>query len=246
MKFITYMCAMFVLFTVLSTAAFADNAATVDGVSATVENYNLTYTEASDLKDTRGFAIPGDVAFPGMPGYFGEKDKTSHNFIPVEYMTLFQKYWDVRQVDNMLKKKTSKDIQVRALYAASKVPSKEMYVATVAPDSKNVRTLAFATVAAKSKSGISPGVFAQTLKEASKLGANYVMFMGQGTTSTVTSWGVGVGFSHTNADLKGGGNGSSGVSTGGTGWSYGEAKYVFKPWVQAAFLKIPAADLPTR
>ena len=185
-----------------------------------------------------------------MPAYFGD-DMPGHEFIPLKKLIMFTTVWDVQQAKNMLKGYTgTKDVEVRSLLAANAniAETNKIYVSIIGPASKNIEQVAFATVSATSKYAISADVFARMIVEASKVGANYEMFMAEGVDKTIASWGVGIGFSHTNADLKGGGNGSSGTSVAGAGATYGEARYEKRPWLQATFLKVPdlvAAPLPS-
>lgn len=246
MKF-TKIFAIFALIMLIAGPAMADvtsgSTAEVGSVSAMLIN------EAADLKDGRGFAIPGEVIFPGTPGYFGEATP-GHNFIPLSKLTMFTTVWDVQSARNMLAGLDGmKDVQVRSLLATNDtLDINKIYVSIEKPTATDVQQAAFATVAASGTASISADVFAQMLVEAADIGANYVMFLAEGVNRRVMAWGVGLGLSHTNADLKGGGNGSSGVTTGGTGISYGQAGYIDKPWLQATFLRIPSlteAPLPT-
>lgn len=225
-----------------NSAALADasnNADASANASNYIDNRSFDYQEASDLKDARSFGVPGDMVFPGTPGYFGEACP-GHAFMPIAKIIMFTQAWDVNSAKNMLKGRDgAKDVQVRKLYDSEGVlTTDKIHVSINKPNAENIQPLAFATVAAKSGSSISADVFAKMLVRASEVGANHVMFLAEGVNRKVAAWGFGIGFNHTNADLKGGGNGSSGMSTGGTGWSYGEAGYVDKPWLQAVFLHV--------
>ena len=226
----------------LSTSTAVDNTDISDN-DVFIDNSDNSYHEAADLKDARGFGVPGDMVFPGTPGYFGEACP-GHAFMPIAKIIMFTQAWDVDSAKNMLKGRDgAKDVQVRKLYGSEGVlETDKIHVSINKPNAENIKPLAFATVAAKSGSSISADVFAKMLVRASEVGANHVMFLAEGVNRKVAAWGFGIGFNHTNADLKGGGNGSSGMSTGGTGWSYGEAGYVDKPWLQAVFLHVPSVD----
>jgi hypothetical protein len=210
---------------------------------------------ATDLKQGRGFAIPGEVLFPGTPGYFGD-DTPGHEFIPLAKLTQFITVWDVAAAKNMLKGYTgSKDVEVRALMATDKTEvTDKIYVSITKPAAKDIQLRAFATVASTSKYSISADVFAKMLVEASANGANYVMFLAEGVDKTIVSWGAGIGATHTNSDLKGDGNGSAGTSVFGAGLTYGEARYQKRPWMQADYLRVaslteaplPVVDTPEK
>ena len=63
----------------------ADADAVVSDVSASISTNVTNYP--SDLNDGRGFAIPGEVIFPGTPGYFGEATP-GHRFIPLNKLLM--------------------------------------------------------------------------------------------------------------------------------------------------------------
>ncbi len=209
--------------------------------------YNSEYHEAVDLKDGRSFPIPGDVTYPVGPSYFAKPTRT-HTLIPVEKIIANMSVWDVASAKNMLNGtinfKCGKNVQVRALVPRDDItPTKRVFVSVEAPTVEYYSKVAFATVAATGSNSISPDVFAKMLVEASKLGANYVQFLAEGVNQNISTWGVGIGLSYTQADLAGTGNGRGSTATGGTGWSYGEAGYKQKPWLQAVFHKVPNLEL---
>lgn len=237
-KAVSYLCGVLMLVSIFTSIGFAKSTQADSKADASVVYAPVTIQEASDLKDARGFGIPGDIVFPGTPGYFGEATP-GHQFMPISKIIMFTEAWEISSAEQMLKGRDgSKDVQVRALYDRSGMKATKLINVSIDKPEGTLKPLAFATVAATSKSSISADVFAKMLVRASEVGANHIMFLAEGVNRNVTSWGVGIGFNHTNADLKGGGNGSSGMSTGGTGWSMGEAGYVDKPWLQAVFLRV--------
>lgn len=211
-----------------------------NALSNTTSNAILV-NESTDLKDGRGFAISSEMVYPALPGYFGEATP-GHRFIPLAKLLAFDTVWTIEEAKSMLDGSTgSKDVQIRYLVSIGKEVASESIVtcAIKAPDKvKSPKRIAYGTIVATGKDSISADVLAKTLVAASKAGANYIQFLAEGVNREVTASGFGIGFNHTNADLKGSGNGSSGVSSGGTGYSYGKAGYVDKPWLQFAFFKV--------
>jgi hypothetical protein len=254
---LTKIFAIFTIFMMLTVPAMADTAATAtagatagSAVAGDISpNQEITINNpATDLKQGRGFAIPGEVLFPGTPGYFGD-DTPGHEFMPLSKITMFTTIWDVQAAKNMLKGWTgSKQVNVRALMATDDTEvTDKIYVSIAKPTADDIQQRGFVTVASTSKSSISADVFAKMLVAASENGGNYIMFTAEGVNKTIVAWGAGIGATHTNTDLKGSGNGSAGSSVFGAGLTYGEARYQKRPYLQGIILRIPsliAAPLP--
>lgn len=62
-------------------------------------------------------------------------------------------------------------------------------------------------------------------KKAKALGAKRVIFLTEGSSKELTSWGVGIGFSYSYAKVDSDPSGGGGVGAGGTGWSMGKGAY---------------------
>jgi hypothetical protein len=202
--------------------------------------------EAADLSQGRGFAIPGEIIFPGTPGYFGEATP-GHRFIPLNKLLRFVTVWDAEKAKAMLKGSTgAKDIQIRDLYAgAETTPAALVYCSIAAPEDLGaivVDQRAIGTVAATNKKSISADVLAVAIVKASETGSNFILFMAEGVNREVDAHGWGIGFHTTQASLHGGGNGSSNVSSGGLGYSRGWSGYIDYPWLQFTFLAVEGID----
>lgn len=202
--------------------------------------------EAPDLAQGRGFAIPGEIIFPGTPGYFGEATP-GHRFIPLNKLLRFVTVWDAEKAKAMLKGSTgAKDIQIRDLYAgAETTPAALVYCSIAAPEDLGaivVDQRAIGTVAATNKKSISADVLAVAIVKASETGSNFILFMAEGVNREVDAHGWGIGFHTTQASLHGGGNGSSNVSSGGLGYSRGWSGYIDYPWLQFTFLAVEGID----
>lgn len=223
---------------VLPAFAFADSSSTANNVSATVnQNY-----QASNLNGGRNFAIPGEMLFPGTPGYYGASTP-GHRFIPLNKLLMYTTAWSVNAAKNMLSHSTgSKDIEIRDLIATSKtVPSKIVYCSILRPDANGATVeeqVSIGTIAATGGKSISADVLAKAIVEASVRGANYIQFMAEGVNREVSASGFGIGFNTTQAQIYSGDNSKSNVSTGGFGYSHGWAGYIDYPWLQFTFLKV--------
>lgn len=62
-------------------------------------------------------------------------------------------------------------------------------------------------------------------KRARAMGASKVIFLTEGSTKVLSSWGVGIGLSYNSATVDSKPSGSGSVGSGGTGWSMGKARY---------------------
>ena len=219
--------------------------ATSEADSIAVNNLNQ-YSEAADLNTGRGFAIPGDTIFPGTPGYYGEATP-GHRFIPLKKLLMFVTIWNANKAANMLTGRTgSKDIQIRDLIATKDAdPAKLVYCSIVKPSAVGANTteqVSIGTVAAKNCKSISADVLAEAIVNASKRGANYIMFMAEGINREIDAQGFGIGFNTTQAQLHSSDNSKSNVSTGGLGYSHEWSGYIDYPWLQFTYLKVTGMD----
>jgi hypothetical protein len=196
----------------------------------------------SDLARGRGFAIPGEMIFPGTPGYYGEATP-GHRFIPLNKLLMFTTVWDAKKAENMLKTRTgNKDVQIRDLFASVETaPADKVFCTIVKPQELGataVEQVSIGTVAATNRKSISADVLATAIVAAGERGANYIMFMAEGVNREVDAQGFGIGLNYTKATLNGSDNDSSGVASGGLGYSRGWAGYIDYPWLQFTFLRV--------
>ena len=227
--------------------AFAQEAtAIVDGVQAgAMSQNNLSITnQATDLNDGRGFVIPGEVNFPGTPGYFGEATP-GHRFIPLTKLFMYTTAWDVNSAKEMLKGQTgNKDVQIRDLVATKDTaPADIVYCSIVCPDTAivgGIKQISIGTVAATNRKSISADVLAKAIVAAGERGANYIQFMAEGVNREVDASGWGIGFNATAASIGSSDNDKSQVASGGMGYSRGWAGYIDYPWLQFTFLRVDA------
>lgn len=235
---------------IVPSMAFADviqNGPATNQTGANVENVtstiNLTQnSEAADLNDGRGFAIPGEVLFPGTPGYYGEATP-GHRFIPLKKLLMFTTVWDAEKARQMLKGRTgNKEVQIRDLLATDdSEPAQLVYCSIVKPSEvggKLEDQVSIGTVAATNRKSISADVLAEAIVNASDRGANYIMFMAEGVNREVDAEGWGIGFNTTQASIWSSDNDQSNISSGGMGYSRGWAGYIDYPWLQFTFLNV--------
>jgi hypothetical protein len=227
---------------IIPSMAFADSNAEVNGVTAAIEQNSY----GSDLARGRGFAIPGEMIFPGTPGYYGEATP-GHRFIPLNKLLMFTTVWDANKAANMLNGRTgNKDVQLRDLYAdLGTVKADKVYCSIVKPQelgASAVDQVSIGTIAATNRKSISADVLATAIVAAAERGANYIMFMAEGVNREVDAQGFGIGLNYTKATLNGSGNDSSGVASGGLGYSRGWAGYIDYPWLQFTILKVEGIE----
>jgi|GEM_PF-3510762 len=199
--------------------------------------------QASDLARGRGFVVPGEIIFPGTPGYFGEVIP-GHRFIPLNKLLMYTTSWNVEAARNMLKGETGhKDVEIRDLIITKNNKSTNtIYCSIIRPDAGNViEQISIGTIAATNKKSISADVLASAIVAASDRGANYIQFMAEGVNREVDASGWGIGFNTTQAQVYSGDNGKSNVSSAGMGYSRGWSGYIDYPWMQFTFLRV---DMP--
>jgi hypothetical protein len=204
------------------------------------------YNEAADLNDGRGFAIPGEIIFPGTPGYYGEATP-GHRFIPLKKLLMFTTVWNVDAARNMLKGGTGKkDVQIRDLLANEGDDTASLvYCSIERPSALGASTVAQAsigTIAATNRKAISADVLATAIVEAADRNANFIMFMAEGVNREVDATGWGIGFNTTQAQIYSGGNDKSNISSGGFGYSRGWAGYIDYPWLQFTYLRVTGIE----
>ena len=201
--------------------------------------------EAANLNDGRGFAIPGEVIFPGTPGYFGEATP-GHRFIPLNKLLMFTTVWDVAKAKNMLKGPTgAKDVQIRDLLATDDTKAVNLVFCSITNPKElgatSIDQVSIGTVAATNRKAISADVLAKAIVAAAERNANYIMFMAEGVNREIDASGFGIGLNYTKA-VMGGGNDSSGVASGGLGYSRGWSGYIDYPWLQFTFLSVAGLE----
>jgi hypothetical protein len=235
---------LFTLFAMVAAgSAYADETtSSVSDVTASISQFN----EAADLSKGRGFAIPGEIIFPGTPSYFGEATP-GHRFIPLNKLLMFTTVWDANKAANMLNGRTgNKDVQLRDLYAdLGTVKADKVYCSIVKPQelgASAVDQVSIGTIAATNRKSISADVLATAIVAAAERGANYIMFMAEGVNREVDAQGFGIGLNYTKATLNGSDNDSSGVASGGLGYSRGWAGYIDYPWLQFTILKVEGIE----
>ena len=236
------------LFTMLTTPLFAQTngpaATSTSTSSSTASSLGIgangdvgSIKDSFNSKNLRGFTIPGEINFPGTPGYFGEATP-GHQFIPLTKLLMYNTDWNVEEAKNMLDGVTGrKQVNIRALVKGEATPT-EKITCSIEKPAGTVKQIAIGTVAAANGKAISADVFAKVIVEASKLGANYIQFMAEGVNREVVANGVGIGINSTQAKISSGDGDSSNVTTGGLGWSKGWAGYVDMPWLQFTLLSV--------
>jgi len=224
---------MLLMFVFTAGNTFADPiSANVNGVAATGNANNNQTFEAGD----RAYPIGIGVNYPQLPGYFGDNNKPGHQFIKLDHLMMYTTEWKVSDAKEML---SGSGFDINAEIAPLvKMVKSEDYSKTIIcvkkafdPDKFEVTQLAFGTVNATNKAGISAHDLARALIVSSKYGATHIQFLGEGTNTELGSTGWGIGLSYTKAS-------SDSISSGGTGYSTGWSGYSNLPWQQFVALKV--------
>jgi len=206
--------------------------ASVGGSSVNV-NPNISIDQTFE-GGKRSYPIPGQLSFPGLPGYFGDNNRPGHQFIPLDKLMMYDTVWTIEESKQMLKSKSGgKKANFVALVPKGGEESQQIICTKTKIDTNkfNVTRLAFGTVNATNENSISADVLAKVLVESSKYGATHIQFLSEGTNTELKAESVGIGFNYNKAT-------DSSISTGGTGWSKGWAGYINLPWMQFIVLKV--------
>ena len=194
----------------------------------------------------RGFAIPNDIHYPGMPSYFG-KAIPSFQFQSVKTLLMYKSVFSVEELRSMAKSKgrvkstrilptvVNSSYGEAATFMGDPIPTDEAdkyMVIYITKPTIEVDLVGYVTCATRSKVGLSVQTLAAAALAAHEMGANIIHVSAEGAERKLTTNGWGVGFNQTHATINGGGENTGNVSSGGFGVSGGSAGYRDLPWVQ--------------
>jgi len=205
----------------------------------------------------RGFAIPADPNFAPLINSY-HKPLPSEGFQPVEELIMYSCWFTEGALESMLK-------GVEKAEAEFKVANTNIANAAVAPEDgetrwikiviskdkytgKNVGFKGFITARSENRRTTMTETMAKAAHVAVKNGCNVIHFTAQGAVRDTQSFGWGIGFNTTQAQIYDGQD-KSNVSAGGFGISGGTAGTRDKPWLQGfglvdADLVYPALSIP--
>ena len=237
------------LFIMVPGMAFADNYVDTNSSNVVLSNPNLINAPTTNFNyapSKRGFAIPNDVHYPGMPSYFG-KAIPSFQFQSVKTLLMYKSVFSIVELENMAKGKGRvKPTRILpTLVNGNYIPVEtdeevdgdiitptEYMVIYITKPTIDVELIGYVTVATRSKVGLSVQALAESALAAHKMGANIIHVSAEGAERKLTTNGWGIGFNQTHSTINGGGENSGNVSSGGFGISGGSAGYRDLPWVQ--------------
>ena len=258
--------------TAISANGAASSASSVNGDQTTVQEQGLENLNILDnvggIRDSfnsegkRGFAIPNEVTYGPLINYYG-KPLPSEGFQRVEELIMYSCWYTEGALESMLKgvedaeaefKVANEDVADAALASEDGetrwikiVISKEKY------SSSNFAFKGFLTARSEDRRTTMTEVMAKAALVAVKNGCNVIHFTAQGAVRDAQSFGWGIGFNTTQAQIYDGQD-KSNVSAGGFGISGGTAGTRDKPWLQGFGLidytleypplKVAAADAP--
>ena len=194
----------------------------------------------------RGFAIPNDIHYPGMPSYFG-KAIPSFQFQSVKSLLMYKSVFSIEELKNMSKGKgrvkstrilptvVNASYAKGATFMGDAIPTDEVteyMVIYITKPTIEVDLVGYVTCATRSKVGLSIQTLASAALAAHEMGANIIHVSAEGAERKLTTNGWGVGFNQTHATINGGGENTGNVSSGGFGVSGGSAGYRDLPWIQ--------------
>ncbi len=181
---------------------------------------------------TRGFANPGLINYPGLPGYFGTSTPGS-SFQSLKTLLTYKTTFNTDELRLMAKGNFGSKVIVTPLVKAVADDAKadSMNLSLKAASGATVIMVGYITVKATSNGTVSPEIMAEAMLAARDLGANTVHVTSEGVERVLQAFGWGIGFSYTKATMNGSET-ASGVASGGTGISGGTAGYKDRPWLQ--------------
>lgn len=218
----------------------ADSTSTADQ-NVDIYNDNRSYapekqTITNNGKGYRGFLIPAEMNYPGMPSYFGPAVR-NHNVRPVSAIIPFKSTYTRTEVEQALEKtKVNRDRQGKDIPDGSKLADQTIKILLAIPDTSKVLQVALITTSAEDGETLSRDVLFAAMLAGLDAGADTLFVTAEGAGAMLKSFGWGIGLSYTRATLSADESGG-GVGGGGMGISGGTAGYKSKPWIQAIGLK---------
>lgn len=206
--------------------------------------------EAADLSAGRAFANPGSPQFGPVINYFGQPLPSSA-FQPVEQIIMYSCWYSEGALESMLK-------GVEKVSAEFKVANPLVEDANLADDGKTrwIKVLmtrekylganfkGFVTARSENPKTTMVETMAKAALEAMKNGCNVMHFTSQGAVRDVSSFGWGIGFNTTAAEISKTDNSRSNITSGGFGVSSATAGTRDKPWLQGFGLVDPNLVYP--
>lgn len=226
--------AIVLLLTVLMMAftvpAFADG---YGDDTLTKSKANAASILISNSVSKRGFAIPSEPNFPMMPGYYGAAIPGSQ-FQSLKALLMYKNFYTKEEIYEMAKGPQRIKITTTKVIDIDGETPGGCTVLLQKPG--NAQLVGFMTVAVKGNA-VSVQALAEAMKKAMKMGGDLIHVTAEGANRKLEASGWGIGLNMTHATMNGGGEGTSNVSSGGTGISGGSAGYEDKPWLQLFVLR---------
>jgi len=188
-------------------------------------------------KVPRGFALPGNITFPGFVNHF-ERALPTGNVFRLGNILKFQKTFSSEELTR-IKGKEKFDVKVKDI-KNYKIQSSKIDVYLNLEDvsyfTKHFELIGFIVVKGKNCSNTSLGAMGAAGEEACKIGADAILITGEGASRIIkaTGWGLMIGNSvvSISSDEK-----ISNISVGGIGYASSKAGYKHIPWLQIMVLK---------
>lgn len=210
--------------------------AMVKDVNANAEIGQVFEADDREYKDMpRGYANGTEVHYPGMPSYFGPAEPNA-NTMDLRTILLMKKTWN-RETLKATGTKAKTNTRARFFEPTrDRLGMDESDADTIdiilgAPP-KDARLAGVIMVRVRDTKATTLEAMADAGRHALDIPGATMYIVAFASNKVVKSGGWGIGF-HTSAATANGTNDISTVTSGGTGWSTGEAGYEDKPWVHA-------------
>lgn len=233
----------------------ANNAQDQQQLTAIDQLNNGLINDSFNSKGMRGFAIPADPNFAPLINSY-HKPLPSEGFQPVEELIMYSCWFTEGSLESMLRgvEDAEAEFKVANNRIASAAPAAEdgktKWIKIVISKDKyeGAALKGFLTARSEDRRTTMTEVMAKAALVAVQNGCNVIHFTAQGAVRDTQSFGWGIGFNTTQAQIYDGQD-KSNVSAGGFGISGGTAGTRDKPWLQGfglidADLEYPVLDLP--
>jgi hypothetical protein len=226
-----------------SSTAVAGASASADpsAVGIVDQTFEADKREYKDMP--RGYAVGTEVVYPGMPSYFGP-DKPGPNTMDLRVILEMKPDW-TRDCLTATGTKAKTNTRARFFVPTRKSLGKEFK----AKDSDAIKILlgnppedaklvGVVMVRARDTKATTLEVMADAGRHALDIPGATLYVVAYNSAKVVKTGGWGIGF-HSSMATANGTNDLSSVSSGGTGWSTGEAGYEDKPWIHGYVVILP-------
>jgi len=224
-----------------SGTALAGNTASAEANAGAIINMPEDSREFKDMP--RPFANGTEITYPGMPNFFGP-DKQNANTMDLQVILEMKKTWTrecLKETGTKAKTNTrARFFEPRRHRLGNEFKAKDTDTIDIhlGMPPKDARLAGVVVVRARDTKTTTLEVLADAGRHALDIPGATLYVVAYNSSKVVQSSGWGIGF-HTSAATANGTNDLSTITSGGTGYSTGEAGFGDKPWIHAYVVVLP-------